>query len=75
MNSAIINGNIQDVLSRSEMKNILAGSGGCSQTNCWICDTGGFACATPGGGGDYDDLPQEEGTSCFWGVCSECCTP
>jgi hypothetical protein len=61
------------VLGRSEMKKIIAGSGGCSSTNCWMCTTGGWMCATPGGGGEYDQLPNEPGTSCSWGICSQCC--
>ncbi len=59
--------NAGQILGREEMKKIMAGS-----TNCWICSTGGWMCATPGGGGEYDELPEEEGTTCTWGECDQC---
>jgi len=65
------------------MKSILAGNGGgCTETNCWICDTGGFSCDQPGNTDGPNGeppvpgdgaLPVENGVDCSWGICSECC--
>ncbi len=60
------------------MKSILAGNGGgCTETNCWICDTGGFHCNKPN---EPEEGPEPvpgdgelPGDGCSWGICPQCC--
>ena len=64
-----LNGEVMNtiqLLSRSEMKEVKGGNirGGCSTTNCWICDTGN-QCK------EFDHSLPPEG--CTWGICEECC--
>ena len=58
MKTSILKGRIEGVLSRVEMKNIMAGG---SPTNCILCEGGTMYCTT------FNGMPP--GPGCSWGHC------